>query len=358
MKKQHHPTDSAPRNSFHQRRVAYARRHPAEPEPRSPYYSRKDPFHMATGITKDLKRASAYYADPGNLCIVGLDTPHKKGEHPLWDKRAFLPADDSMVASILAHGVKKPVFVRINGDVLEVVDGRRRIINARAANAKIREMNEEAGTERPFIEVPVILQKGTEAHLFGLARLLNRGQLEEDPLTTAEAAQKLIDQGQTEEQVATYLQIGAPMLKIYLSLLDLHPTVRKAVEDQRISMTAASKLAPLAREEQVEAFEKLLAEGGGEVTVKAAAAVRAQKTAEKQGKEGGTVAPPKKVIRKVVEKLEAGEIETSDISDDFLLGAKWAAGMIDTKRVKGLSAVVRKATEKKAKKSADAEAAE
>jgi ParB family chromosome partitioning protein len=336
---------------YNARRLAYARRRPAEhlggagiaPQTQEKAY-------MASGITSTLKRGpSNYVVNPGDLCVVGLDTPHQRGEHPLWDKRAFLAADESMVTSILAHGVKKAIFVRVNGDVLEVIDGRRRVINAREANRRIK----EDGSDRPFIEVPVVVQKGTDAHLFGLARLLNRGNLEEDAVTTADAAQRLIDMGKTKEEVAAYLHVGVPMLEIYLSLLDLDPKIQKAIESGEISATAASKLSKLSRDEQIVAFDSMRA--AGTLSVAAANSVRAAKVAEKKGSAREvSQAPKKSIVRRLVERAESGDLEV-DLSEDFLLGIKWAIGLADTKKIKGLSAAVRAVAPKKREKTGTAE---
>ena len=271
---------------------------------------------------------------PEDLIVVGVDTAHQQGQHVLWDARAFLPLEEALVESIREHGVQKPVFVRQAEDGWEVVDGRRRVMHAREANRR------RAADGEPLVEVRCLPKRGSEAHLYGVSRLANRGHLEEDPLQTALAAARLVEQGHSRTAVAAYLTCSTSMLAIYLGLLQLHPTIQADVSGGVVSLTAAAKLASLPQDQQLAAYEQM--KSGGKLTVADAAAARnAQRGAGARSPLALVEAPPsRRAIRRLLERPDAA---LSHLGHDFWLGVSWVMGLVPTSRIKGMAASIARA---------------
>lgn len=310
---------------------------------------------MASGATADLKRGqSSYWIAPEELVVIGVDTPHKGGEHALLrtkgeEERLRAPLVPAMTTSIMHVGVRMTVFVRRNGDHFEVVDGRRRVLHARAANVLLREQKKDP------IQVRFEVKQGTDDQIFAMSRLDNRHHMDESPLLTAEAAALMIDK-MDEETAAAHLGIGVPMLRIYLSLNDLVPEVRSAIVNgveispgvhAQLSPTAAAKLAKLPREEQLPALQEMVK--AKDLSVANAAATRATFRAKREKPTSGTrtPAPQKRVLTKLVDN--ASDLEV-DVTPDFWAGVNFALGRLNPKQIKGMTTAIRAVSTAKSKK--------
>ena len=137
------------------------------------------------------ERGTYFKMDPDDLTIVGLDTPHKAGEHHLWDERINLPLDENMVLNIMALGVQESVRVEVektkgNGKCAYVVDGRRRVMHAREANRRLKKQGE------PPVRVPVIAERNTEEKdLSMLTVALNEIRLDDPMMVKAAKASRM-----------------------------------------------------------------------------------------------------------------------------------------------------------------------
>lgn len=305
---------------------------------------------MASGATAALARGpSSYLIEPEKLIVRGVDTP-ESDVNPIQLERLRKPLNEATVISMVYVGVQKTVFARRNGERFEVWDGNRRVLHAREANRRLRAEGKEP------IKVRFEIRAVSDNELFALSRLNNRHQLDESPLQTAEAAAIMMQRGKSEEEVAAYLGLGVPMLRIYLALNDLHPDVRDAITagvtlsngmHATLAPTAAAKLARLSREEQVKALEEMLAKN--DVTVAGAAAVRSNiRSAAKGTKKEREIAPapPKRVLTKLVEAKE--ELSIPGVEDlDFFAGIEFALGRLPSNRIKGMNATLSKLTSKK-----------
>ena len=199
--------------------------------------------------------------DPYDYVIVGLDT--KDGpDHPLYDERINMPVPETLIRNIRAYGVLKPVLFERDGDRPLVVDGRQRVRAARI----VRDRQREAGEDE--ISVRGIPQRGDGSHLFAVSRAANLHQAD-GPLTQARNAQRMVDLGKSTEEIAVAFGVTEQTVGHWLSLLDLAPAVRTAVERGVIKPTAAVKLRKLDRNQQVEKLGELIA-GGAKPTVSAA----------------------------------------------------------------------------------------
>ena len=72
-----------------------------------------------------------FHLPPEDLVLI-LDK-----DHPLYDERVELPPDESVVLNMMKYGVRVALEVRKDGPEIQVVDGRRRTINARETNRRL-----------------------------------------------------------------------------------------------------------------------------------------------------------------------------------------------------------------------------
>jgi len=277
----------------------------------------------------DGKRLNAFAMRATDLRIIGLDT--KDGpEHPLYDERINLPIDEAMVRNIQAFGVLEPVLVRKDGSFVDVVDGRQRVRHARLAS----ERNVAAGL--PEILVPAQSpMKATDATAVGVMVSANTFRRDDDPLTRAKKASRMLALGATEAEIATSFGITKGAVRNLLSLLDLAPKVQKAVEAEKVPFTAAIQLADLPREEQVAKLDEMIAAGAVSVSE-----AKRQRQARAAGAdvEPRTKRPGLSTLRKVAENEEF----TAALSDDAKAILQWVIGNESAaKRVKGLTAALK-----------------
>jgi ParB family chromosome partitioning protein len=195
-------------------------------------------------------KRDAYMFDPDDLVIV---TDPKS---PLYDERAELPLDEALVLNIMfapdgvPQGVLEPALVARNtetGDV-EVIDGRQRVKAAREANKRLKKQGLEP------IRVPAMVQRANGHRLMGMLISANEHRQNDTPLGKAKKAQRYIDLGRGEDEVATLLGISKASVKNLLSLLDAPAAVRNAVEAGKITASDGYRLSKL---EPAEAKEKV-----------------------------------------------------------------------------------------------------
>lgn len=204
---------------------------------------------MSKQAIENATRLNAFHVWPEDLMIV------TDPKHFLYDERVKLPLDENMVRNIMAFGVKEAILINKDGDNLLVVNGRQRTTHAVEANKRLREQGKEA------MKVKVLLEKGTEADLFGITAFTNEFRRDDSPIGKAAKAQKLIDLGKTEEEVRVVFGVSKATLDNWLALNNASAPVRKAVEGGRVSATAAAAIAQLPREQQEPELEKAIAAG-------------------------------------------------------------------------------------------------
>lgn len=246
---------------------------------------------MAAKLEGALGRGDRFFFDPETLVIIGLDT--KDGpEHPLYDERAKLDADPAMVATIKMFGVIEDVVVRKNGDTLEVLDGRQRVKNARAANKELKKEGKD------LVRVPVTIRKGDDIEAAGVGLVTNEVRTADSPLIKAKKAQRMLDKGAEKAYIAACLGVKQVALNSLLALLDLDVTVQRAVDAGELSASAASKLVGLKREEQKEKLAELktTAESTGKKKVTA-------KDTKKAANPNAVIPPSRALLRKMFEAL-------------------------------------------------------
>ena len=254
----------------------------------------------------DAPTKKIFMVDPWKLTVIGLDTDDK-GEHPLYDKRVRLPPDEKTVANIKFHGVHTPITVRKNGDAIEVVAGRRRVINAREANIELKTEGKE------LVRVPCMTAKAEDADLLGILISENEHRRDDTPMAKARKLKKLLALGRTETEASIVFGVSKQSIKNWSKLLDLSKKVQKAVDNGKLAASAAIELHELSHEEQDEQLEGAIAASGGKVTGRD---IKERKSSNDEN--GASLAPKKRAIRRM---LELEDDDLVDVSEEFLLGA-------------------------------------
>jgi ParB family transcriptional regulator, chromosome partitioning protein len=174
----------------------------------------------------------------------------------LYDDRVHEKPDESMVLNIMAVGVHTPIVVRRNAETgdIEVVAGRRRVINNREANKRLR----AKGIEPRWI--PAVVKRGEAADLFDILTSENEARKADSPLNRARKMQRMLDLGRDEGHVAKMFCCSAGTVRNTLSLLDLPKDVQKSLERGTLAPSDAYKMKGLEPDAQKQMAEKLAVE--------------------------------------------------------------------------------------------------
>jgi hypothetical protein len=215
---------------------------------------------MAANPTKKLELMS-----PRDLVIVGIDTGHKIGDHPLVDERvvALNPTrpDPGLLGSIRKLGVTVPILARRekldlgNGPerCVVVVAGRNRVICARALNSELPA--EEA------LRIKVSVEPDDDDRAIDVMVAENAARLGDNVMTRARRAVRLTTvNGRSLEEVATIEAVDVATIRRWRKLVKLPKAAQKAVEQGKLSANVA--LRALAKikdvDEQLAALQTLL----------------------------------------------------------------------------------------------------
>jgi len=257
------------------------------------------------------KRRQAFLLDPDILTLI------TDRAHPLYDPRVNLPPDEKIVRNMMSFGVKVAIKVRKNGDSIEVVDGRRRVINCREANRRLEEM----GGER--LMVPCEVERGSDDRIIDMMVFLNELRRGDTLMEKAEKMQRYLDTGRTVDEAAAAWGLSSIQVKRYLALLDLSPPVRRAVERGQMTMAAAKPYTTMSREDQ----EAKLAEEDLPAPTPSGKPRRRRKS---------SVRPSKAKVRKVAERASptireallwaVGDVKADDVNGERLRAAIFNGG--------------------------------
>lgn len=250
------------------------------------------------------KRTNLFTMLPNDITIPGYDNDDSTDDNGLVDVSDRHDIDEAMVRNIDYHGVLENIIVRKNGDEVEVVDGRRRIIHARVVN----EQREKEG--RPLLQVPVLVKRGSEADLVGMMISANEIRKDDSISVKSQKAIWLENQGKTPEEIALHFGVTETAVKSWLRFGDLHKDVQDAVEEKKLSASAALPLADLKKKEQPEALEELLASGKKPTTARAK-----EKAKEKKAKASGK--DPANVTKKVGKRVWQAIFDACQVNEHY-----------------------------------------
>ena len=296
--------------------------------------SKKQAFEGAT-------RVNAFRISPeqlvSQLVVVGRDTNHKAGEHPLWQLNATKPARRDIVNSMKTLGWKGGVIiVRKDGpDRYLVVDGRKRTVGARLANEEL----EAEGSEMRVCPL-VIVERAEDADIATTMVVSNQMRVADNLLEKGRMALQLLNQGKAMPEVAAAFGVTTNAIEQWLKIpTECDAKIIEAIEQDRVAPSVALELAALPRDEQLALFAKLEAEGRLSV---AAAKKEVSSTRRSVGEERARKIPVS-AIRKLCKLAEKDEDRFGKFGLDPIVMAilRCVAGVSNVRTVKGLSAALR-----------------
>lgn len=206
---------------------------------------------MADEKKKGPARVAAFKELPENLIIIGIDAGDES--HALWDRRILLPIDAELKATIALKGVIEPVVCRADGDKFVVVDGRQRV-------RALREVNKERIAQGGApMQVAFVVREGTDNDLAGVAAAANI-RVEETQLDKAYRVQHMSDVlKMSTKEIAAHFGVSTQAIGQWTKLLRLEPNVQEALQNGKITSTAAQAISRLSAEKQKVAFDTLTA---------------------------------------------------------------------------------------------------
>lgn len=230
----------------------------------------------ATSVTES-PRSNMYMVEPEALKLI------TDKEDPLYDPRVDLPVEENMVLNIMHQGIIQNIQAVKRGEDYVVITGRQRVKAALEANKKLRRQGKEP------IRIPVVLGRGDEADQLGVLISENELRQNDSPIAKAEKCKKFLDMGRTEQEAAIIFGVTPQTIKNWMEIVGLCAFVKKAVDRDLISATAAAKLSGLSLADQKEAAEDLIeaAEKAGKkrATIGKAAAKAGKKPGLRKKKE-------------------------------------------------------------------------
>ena len=150
--------------------------------------------------------------------------------------------------SIREHGIIQPLTVRkLSSGYYQIIAGERRWRAAKQAGLK---------------EVPVVIIEADDRKAMELAMIENLQREDLNPMEEAQGLQALMEQyDMTQEQVAERVGKSRSAVANTLRLLGLTESVRKLLEDNRLSAGHARALLPLTEKAQAQAAQTVVDRG-------------------------------------------------------------------------------------------------
>lgn len=168
----------------------------------------------------DARRSDCLWLDPEELMII------TDKNHPLYDPRAMLPVDESLIANILfeMQGVLEPIIVAKDEDGHPiVVDGRQRTKALREANKRLKAQGASP------LQMPFIYKRGNGTDLFAISISLNEQRIQDGPKEKAEKLKRLLNQGYNLKQAADVFGVSVGTIRNWESLLNTSETHEEKV---------------------------------------------------------------------------------------------------------------------------------
>jgi hypothetical protein len=286
------------------------------------------------------KTSSAYSIDPTVPVIYGYDVEAPEDSNLVETDKSRLKIDKAMAKNIAARGVIKPIVCRLvkddeGNETLVVVDGRRRTINARAAN----EMRAEEGLET--LPVRFVLEMGSDKPDALLTMVAaNSFSMDHGPMAQAKKAAAMLNAGLSNEDVANAFGFSKATLGNRLKLLELPNPVQKHVESGNLNPMTALELVDEEPDEAIRIAEEIAKEGGGKKG-QAGKAKRKKKGGDTE--EEGSKPPTRSKLAKMMETEEFAEL-----SEEAQRIIRWVTGDLKTPNtIDGMAAAWKAANAKK-----------
>ena len=187
------------------------------------------------------------FCDPSDVTIVGLDCPVEDWNEDLADdlRLAAAPPTQALVDSILAVGVRDEVKVTKRRGIVLVVDGRRRVQAARAANAILKKKKADPSE---FVQIPIVPDKSDDQEI--TVRIGNEHRADDPPWIKARNAARLRDRGRDDATIRAVFGVEPVTLKNWASYMDLDPAIQAQVESGAIPFAVGFEIGKLGRGEK------------------------------------------------------------------------------------------------------------
>lgn len=297
---------------------------------------------------------------PEDLRVIGIDI-HDGPMMDLLDDRIFGALDDNMVRDIADKGVLQTIVCRPSEDGLEVIDGRRRTLHARAVNVTRLKLGLEP------LKVPVNVIAADDLKALELQISLNTNRKDESPVTLAKKVAKYVEmlpKGDGDSAIRRAAVAGncsEQHVRNLCRFAKMDPAIHDAVEKGTLGIGAALVLSADTKEVQVATANAITLEGNGK-NVDRAREVRQKLTKDK---EPSTDAPKrgrprsenpkpsqstlKDVLFLIDMDRRARNMSHGTIPDGFADGIKFAIGWIENvESVEGLSDLLDRANSNEA----------
>ncbi len=154
---------------------------------------------------------------------------------------------EALTASVAEHGILQPILVVETLEGYQLVAGERRVRAARLAG---------------LARIPAVVRQLADQHQLELALVENIQRADLGPLEEAGAYRRLIDEfGLTQDSVARKVGRARSTIANSLRLLDLDPSVQRALADGQISEGHARAIAALDGPDQARLLAIVVARG-------------------------------------------------------------------------------------------------
>jgi ParB family chromosome partitioning protein len=196
-------------------------------------------------------KTDVWYFDPNDVVLV------EDKNSPVYDERVHYDFDEALVASMMYApdgATPQGVLEILNGSrnpetgKIEITDGRQRTKACREANKRLKKQG------LPLLRLPVHLKRVNASQRMAMMITTNEHRRADTPMHRALKAQRYINLGHDEKEVAALLGASESTVKSLLKLLDAPAVVRNALDAGKISVSDAYRLA---REEPDGARTKL-----------------------------------------------------------------------------------------------------
>lgn len=245
---------------------------------------------MGKTIIEAPRGEATFLVDPGSVRIIGVDTSHKQGEHPLWQKRAFRGPKEESVLSMMKHGSKHvpEVVIELAEDGgWDLADGRGRVIDAREANRRLAaeglpQFKLRARVKRREDDL-VSLERMAIPNSFGTSLTL---------MDRIRDAHEMKARGMATEDICGIAGVGPAQIEQWEVVANASREIQDALESGAIGLKVAVSIAMKPPAQQKRALE--LALGGGKPLTRRQIAQR----------EGKTLPPTRKDLRHHIKALD------------------------------------------------------
>lgn len=201
-------------------------------------------------------KTDVYYFDPNDVVLVD-----DQGS-ALYDERVKNSFKESLVVNMMyqpepdgpPQGVLKVTLGRRNPETgkVEIIDGKQRTLACREACRRLKKMGAE------LIRLPVLLKRSNDVRSMAMLISANEHATEDSPSNKARKAQRYIDLGRDEKEVAVLLGVSQSTVKNMLRLLDAPAAVRNAADVGKITASDAYRLSREDPDEAKKLLDKLL----------------------------------------------------------------------------------------------------